>query len=106
MFIAVAGAALAFIGHIKNMYKVRVCLHFFWCILGLLTFLGFILTLILGILTIVMMDGCDAGNKFLNDPTYFQTVNLGSSDLKSYLSTCKAELGGDGNILKKFNIED
>ncbi|KAL4436320.1 hypothetical protein ABPG74_015911 [Tetrahymena malaccensis] len=105
MFIAVAGAALAFIGHFKSMYKVRACLHFFWCILGLLTFLGFFLTLILGILTIVMMDSCDAGNKYLNDPTYFNSVNLGSADLKSYLSTCKAELGGDGDILNKFGIK-
>ncbi|KAL4487144.1 hypothetical protein ABPG72_001596 [Tetrahymena utriculariae] len=105
MFIAVAGAALAFLGHVKNMYKVRACLHFFWCLLGLLTFLGFLLTLILGILTILMMDTCDAANKYLNDPTYFNSVNLGSSDLKSYLTTCKAELGGDGNILKKFNID-
>lgn len=65
MFIAVAGAALSFIGYLKNMYKVRLCLNAFWCILGLLTFIGFLICIVLGIMTIMMMESCDAGDKAL-----------------------------------------
>lgn len=70
MFISVASAALVFIGHLKNMYKVRYCFNVFFCVLGILTFIGFLITIVLCVLSIMMMEGCDAGNKYLNDPTY------------------------------------
>ncbi|KAL4487145.1 hypothetical protein ABPG72_001597 [Tetrahymena utriculariae] len=106
IFIAVVGSILSFVGYIKNMLKVRYCLNLFWCILGLLTFIGFLLCLILGLLTIAFMEGCNTTDKIFNDPDYLKSFSQLSQDDISYLTTCKAQLGGQGDILSKFNIQD
>lgn len=45
-------------------------------------------------------------NMILQDKTELEKISLIKDDLKTYLVTCKKELGGNGNILKKFNIDD
>ncbi|KAL4436321.1 hypothetical protein ABPG74_015912 [Tetrahymena malaccensis] len=106
IFIAVVGSILSFVGYIKHMLKVRYCLNIFWCILGLLTFLGFLLCIILGVLTIGFMEGCNTTDKVFNDKDYLSSFSQLSKDDISYLTTCKASLGGKGDILSKFNIQD
>ncbi|EAR84789.1 transmembrane protein, putative (macronuclear) [Tetrahymena thermophila SB210] len=106
IFIAVVGSILSFVGYIKHMLKVRYCLNIFWCLLGLLTFIGFLLCVILGILTIVLMEGCNTTDKIFNDKTYLSSFSQLTADDISYLTTCKASLGGKGDILTKFKIQD
>jgi len=59
MVIAVVGAAASLIGYLKKWNKARFILNASWCILGLLTMLGFIICVILSLLSIVFMETCD-----------------------------------------------
>ena len=87
--------ALASIGMVKFM-KIKFfnkILHFSWCVIVLMTLLGFIIVTLTMPLSIVLVESCEVFKLTLTDEDFFNDVtdlifSGGSSDTKSILHTC------------------
>ncbi|KRX02257.1 hypothetical protein PPERSA_04879 [Pseudocohnilembus persalinus] len=103
IFIFVPMAFMVF----KNIYKLRYVLHFYWIIYGFFSFIGFMLLTILIGGGIMGSESCRILNKFLNDEQEFQSYpDFIDPSITNNLMVCKSQLGGDGEILEYYNIQD
>jgi hypothetical protein len=71
IFIAVVSIILSGLGYLKRIWKFRGVLHVFWTILAILTFLGFIIVVILGVLSVGTMEVCLYMDGIFNDIAEF-----------------------------------
>ena len=76
IFISIVSIILVNLGYFKSIWKFKIVLHIFWVILAIITVLGFIVIAVLGILSIITMEGCIYADDVLNKPTTLDKLKL------------------------------
>lgn len=99
------GIAIVFMTVLK-WYKCRVILHSCWCLFCLIMIITFIISSIFTFISLVGFDICEVLNKSLTEKGYMSNYSQISADIQNKLNVCSPALGGNGNILKEFGVED
>jgi len=79
--------------------------HLGWCLIYILTMLGFLLAVLTYPLSVVMIEACQVVDAVLNNDAYFEkTMDTAGPDgvARDAIFTC---VRGDGNILDQFDIQ-
>jgi len=92
LFSLVAILSIVMVGIIKVKFFNKI-LHLSWCVILLVTILGFILAALTLPTSVVMLEACEIFRLTLNDQDFFEEItdkvfSGGSSDAKSILNTC------------------
>jgi len=105
LFSLVAILSIAMFGIVKIKFFSKV-LHFSWCVINLMTILGFILSTLILPGSIVMMESCEVFRLALNDQDFFEEVTSKvfegrSSNAQTILNTC---FHGSGDALERLGL--
>lgn len=86
----------------------RCIIKISWFISGLLAIILLLVSTVYTPVLLAMNDNCSLLNQVVNDFDAFQ-VNVKDyldEELGGYMKTCLATAGGDGDFMKKLNLED
>lgn len=76
------------------------------CLFMLFTIIGFLLSLIFTIVSEFGFMGCDMMDRVLKNYADFEELGLASGDTADYIKECKAEYGGEGNIVSTLGVDE